>query len=384
MVGRAPADEVADAPILVELRLRLESVTDPVERTALTLRQGLYLARTDRLSEAEAMPVAVRAAWEGREAVRVFVWLWLLEGVVDFYRTSRTAGRTRLLQAHAAAVRTGQLAEAELAAAWLAHLAYVDGDYAAMLRWLRASRLGAALLEETAARSSLTLACALQWFGEEAPAGEWFGRAREVARRTGDRAGIMAATANRLMLRLNDDWLAFAFGEPLPHDLPSLRQELLGILGYERLSGSASLQEQNEVARLRLAVLSGDEAEALAAAGDMSSAHQRRSAPSLAMAGVVRAWLLGRRDAPAQAAARLGGVLQGFDAGELDDDDAAACWALMAQLARRADDAQQASRLEGLAHAARARCRQALDPLRPELLAVQAEALASWSTRAWP
>ena len=377
VVARPSADDVDDAPILVELRLRLQAATDPVERAALTLRQGLYLARTDRLAEAEAMPVAVRAAWEGREAARVFVWLWLLEGVVDFYRTSRTAGRARLLQAHAAAAGTGQQAEAQLAAAWLAHLAYVDGDYAAMLRWLRATNLGASLLEETAARSSLTLACALQWFGEEPLAGEWFGRAREVARRTGDRAGIMAATANRLMLRLNDDWLAFAFGEPLPHDLPSLRHELLGILGYERLSGSASLQEQNEVARLRLAVLSGDEGQALAAASDMSSAQQRRSAPSLAMAGVVRAWLLGNRD-PSQAGTRLGALLQQFDAGDLDDDDAAACWALMAQLARHAGDAMQAGRLEGLARDARTRCRQSLDPLRAELRAVHSEALASW------
>lgn len=378
MAARSSAEDAADAPILVELRLRLEAATDPVERAALTLRRGLYLARTDRLSEAEALPVATRAAWEGHEAVRVFVWLWLLEGVVDFYRTSRTAGRTRLLQAHAAAARSGQQAEAQLAAAWLAHLAYVDGDYAAMLAWLRTSGLGAALLEETAARSSLTLACALQWFGEEPLAGEWFGRAREVARRTGDRAGIMAATANRLMLRLNDDWLAFAFGEPVPHDLASLRQELLGILGYERLSGSASLQEQNEVARLRLAVLSGDEGQALAAAGDMSSAQQRRSAPSLAMAGVVRAWLLGRRDAPVQAAARLQTLLGEFDAGDLDDDDAAACWALMAQLARHAGDAAEAGRLDGRAREARVRCRQSLDPLRPGLLAVHAQALASW------
>lgn len=378
MTTHPPTVDEADAPILVELRLRLDATSDPAERAALTLRQGLYLARTNRLAEAEAMPAAVRAAWEGREDLRVFVWLWLLEGVLDFYRTSRTGGRQRLLQAQAAASGAGLRGEAGLAAAWLAHLAYVDGDYREMLRWLADSGFGSAALDETAARSSLTLACALQWFGEEALATAWFGRAREVARRTGDRAGIMAATANRLMLRLADDWLAFAFGDPLPHDPAALRQELLGILGYEKLSGSASLLEQNEIARLRLEVLRGDDAAALTAADQMTSARQRRSAPSLAMAGVVRAWLLGRRDAPAAAGERLKALLQAFSADGLDDDDAAACWALLAQVARHAGDAPQAGRLARLAREARERDRAALEPLRGELLGVERAAAASW------
>jgi len=378
MAERAPAVDEADAPILVELRLRLEATTDPVERAALMLRQGLYLARTDRLAEAEAMPQDVRETWQGQEELRVYVWLWLLEGVLDFYRTSRTGGRVRLQQAHAAAHGSGLRAEAELAAAWLAHLAYVDGAYAEMLRWLGESGFGSARLDETAARSSLTLACALQWFGEEPLAAAWFARAREVARRTGDRAGIMAATANRLMLRLADNWLAFAFGEPLPHEEAPLRQELLGILGYERMSRSASLQEQNEIARLRLEVLRGDEGAALAAADQMSSARQRHSASSLIMAEVVRGWLLGRRDPPEAAGARLQQLLQGFAAGDLDDDDAAACWALLAQLARHAGDPAQAGRLSRLARAARAHCRATLEPLRGDLRAVEREAAASW------
>lgn len=375
---RSPAGDEADAPILIELRARLDATADPAERAVLTMRQGLYLARTNRLADAEAMPARIRERWEGCEDIRVYVWLWLLEGVLDFYRTSRTGGRTRLLQALEAARHAALQAEAELAAAWLAHFAYVDGDYRAMLRWLVDSRLGAAMLEETIARASLTLACALQWFGEEPLADTWFSRAREVARRTGDRAGIMAATANRLMLRLNDNWLAFAFGEPARHDPASLRQELLGILGYEQLSGSISLQEQNEVARMRLEVLRGDESAALAAANEMSSAQLRRSSASLAMAAVVRAWLLGHRASPAEAATQLQALERDFSADGLDDDDVSACWALAAQLARQAQDGAAVRRLERMAKDARARYRQALEPLRDDVRAVEREASAIW------
>lgn len=375
----APGASDEDAPILIELRRRLEATDDPAERAALRIRQGLYLARTDRLLEAEALPAEVRAAWAGQEDLRVYVWLWILEGVLAFYRSSRTRERQRLLQAQAAALKAGMRPEAELAAAWLAHFAYVEGNYPAMMRGLLDSSLGTAALDESVARSSLTLACALQWFGEEALATTWFARAREVARRTGDRAGIMAATANRLMLRLNDNWLNFAFEEALRHEPGTLRQELMGILGYEQLSGSASLQEQNEIALLRLLVIKGDEPEALKLASDMNSAVQRRSEPELAIAGVVRAWLLGRSAEAPQAARLLAEALAAFERQPLDDDDAAASWALLAQLAQRAGNTEEAQRLRALAELARQRYLAALQPLRSDLLSVAREADARWS-----
>ncbi len=375
----APGASDEDAPILIELRRRLEATDDPAERAALRIRQGLYLARTDRLLDAESLPAEVRAAWSGQEDLRVYVWLWILEGVLAFYRSSRTRERQRLQQAQAAALKVGMRPEAELAAAWLAHFAYVDGNYPAMLRSLLDSSLGTAALDESVARSSLTLACALQWFGEEDLAATWFGRAREVARRTGDRAGIMAATANRLMLRLSDNWLNFAFGEPLRFEPVALRQELMGILGYEQLSGSASLQEQNEIALLRLNVIKGSEDKALALASEMSSAVQRHSEPALAIASVVRAWLLGRSADASHAAILLADALAAFQGPLLDDDDAASCWALLAQLAHRAEQTAEAERLQTLAQLARQRYLGALEPLRAELLTVEREAVARWS-----
>jgi hypothetical protein len=298
-------DSPDDAPILLELRQRMAVTDDPAERSALQIRQALYLARTDRLKEAESFPAEIRADWAGREDLRVFVWLWLFEGVLSLYRDSLTDGRFRLLQARAAASKAGWRGEAELASAWLAHFAYVDGDYAAMLEGLQGSGLGTAALDETMARSTLTLACALQWFGQDALAHRWFARARDMARTTGDRAGIMAATANRLMLKLSDNWMSFAFGEALPHAAQPLRAELLGILGYEQISGSASLPEQNEIALLRLEVLQGDHSAALALAGRMEAAQQRRSASALTMASVAQTWLRAQMAETAAAEAAL-------------------------------------------------------------------------------
>jgi hypothetical protein len=374
-----------EAPILVELRVRHDTTDDPVERAALRIRQALYLARTSRLPEAEALPDELRAHWQtrgdGPQALRVFTWLWVLEGVLDFYRTSRSTGRQRLLLAHAAAERAGWRAERELAAAWLAHLAYVDNDYPGLLRWLPASGLGTATLDESVSRSSQTLACALQWFGQADSAARWFVRARDVARRTGDRAGITAATANGVMLRLHDNWLAFCFDEPAVHDTETLRQELQAILGYELLSGSASLQEQNEVARLRLAVLRGDDVQAHAQLSQMAAARQRRSAGALTMAAVVAAWIEGRQGTPALAVValhRAEAALAAAGPQDLDDDDRGACLALMAQLGRRAGDAAGAGRLTENARAARDRVRAALQPYQDDLRALEADASANW------
>jgi hypothetical protein len=370
---------IQDAPILVDLRQRLEAASDPAERSALRIRQGLYMARTNRMAEAEAIPAEIREVWAGQEDLRVFVWLWILEGVLAFYQTSRTDQRDRLRQAQAVAERSGLLAEFQLASAWLAHLAYVDSDYDGMVRHLRAAGLGAGTLVESVARSALTLACALQLCGDEPLAASWFARAREVARRAGDRAGIMAATANRLMLRLNDNWLCLVFGEVQPHDAVSLRQELLGILGYERLSGSESLTEQNEMAQLRLAMIRGDDAAALATLRGLSAARDRRSAPSLATAAVVEHWLLARAaHDPAVAQQHWEAVRDGYRAEGLDDDDQAACLALMAKTARAAGCPNEADDYWRLALAARARFRAGIDAVRPGILAVEADASAHW------
>ncbi len=380
MSTRAVGEDDQDAPILVELRLRLQATDDPVERSALRIRQALYLARTNRLQEAQSLPDEMRATWAGQEELRVFVWLWILEGVLDFYKTSRTGGRARLMQACAAADKAGYRPEAELAAAWLAHLAYVDNDFPAMSRWLLASGLGTAALDESVARSSLTLACALQLFGLDAAATTWFARAREVARRTGDRAGIMAATANRVMLKLNDSWLDHVFGQPPRYEPESLRQELMGILGYERLSGSESLTEQNEVAQLRMAVLRGDMSVALTWAQSMSSARERHSTSALAMADVVLHWLQARQDGTAEEALRRSDALQAaFSATGMDDDDAAGCLALMAQLARQAGLLDRARMLSEQAVVARQRFTGAIESRRQDLLELEREAAGRWN-----
>jgi hypothetical protein len=375
----APGSSPDDAPILVELRHRLEASDDPAERSVLQIRQALYLARTDRLKETEGLPAEVRAQWEGREDLRVFVWLWLFEGVLSLYRDSLTDGRLRLLQSREAALRGGWRAESELAAAWLAHFAYVDGDYPAMIQGLVDSGLGMAALDETISRSTLTLACALQWFGQDAKAQTWFARARDVARSTGDRAGIMAATANRLMLKLSNNWMSFAFGEPLPHAPEPLREELLGILGYEQISGSTSLLEQNEIATLRLNVIKGDYGPALALTSAMDASQQRRSAPALAMAAVVRAWLQARELDPTACAPLVSDAVQRFQSNLMDDDDAASCWALLSQAAKRAGQKREAQRLSALAEQSRARYRATMEPLLKDLLAIEKEASARWT-----
>lgn len=112
----------------------------------------------------------------------------------------------------------------------------------------------------------------------------------------------------------------------------------------------------------------------------MAAAQARRSAGTLAMAVVIDAWLQGRRASPGQAASALDraqAALAGVT-GSLDDDDRAACQALMAQLADRAGQAALAESMHTEARALREQVFAAFEPHRAALLALQADAAAVW------
>lgn len=366
-----------DAPLLEALRQQRAAATGEVDGAVLDIRMALYRARTEQLPEAQAVPEKIRADWAGREQIEVYTWLWILEAVIGWYQTSRTGQRTRLQQAYAAASRAGLSAPAGQAAAWLAHFAYNESDYPGMLRWLQASDIGRAALVETDARSALTLAGALELAGEASAAARWFGHARELSRQLGDRAGIMAASANGVMIRLNAAWLCHSMGDPMPHDPQALRTELMSALGYERLSRSVSLVEQNGTAQLRLAVLLGQRSEALALAQRLSDPAERHTPSTARAADVLGRVLAPRIDAQTARQAFEQG-LRAFDPEGLDDDDAAASWAWLARWARELGDPATSERLFEQARAARQRFERSIQSFLPGLREIEAAASAAW------
>lgn len=322
---------LTEAPLLRELDGRLRAARTLVDWAIVRAQQGLYLARTSRLDEGLRIPGEIRARFTGQEDPEVFFWIWLAEGVLDHYRSggSRSLGLLMRAQAVATAMRRDDLAQ--YAAAWIANAHFHDDDFAQTFDWLLRSGLHEAQVPEAACRASMVAAIALQTCREDARAAVWFGRVRDIARRIGDRASIMASIENRAMMRLDRLWLEWSRGAAPSYTVAEIETELLGALQYERVTGSEAFLHQGEVARIRLHVLRGELDEAWTRIGQLRDAGAGENFSTVRASQVLRWWLAVRTGADAAGVALSPDEAARLIAG-LDLDDAASSWALLAQV----------------------------------------------------
>lgn len=322
---------LTEAPLLRDLDSRLRAARTLPEWGILRAQQGLYLARTSRLEEGLRIPGEIRARFAGHEDPEVYFWVWLADGVLDHYRSGGTRSMGQLKRAHAVAtaIQRGDLAQ--YAAAWIANAYFHADDHAKTFDWLMRSGLREARVPEAACRASMVAAIALQTCLEDGMAAVWFGRVREIARRIGDRASIMASIENRALMRLDRLWLDWSRGAPASYTVAEIESELLGALQYERVTGSEAFLHQGEVARIRLHVLRGDLREAWSRIERLQDTGAEANFSTVRASKVLRWWLAAKTGADAARAAlpqdEVARLVEG-----LDVDDAASSWALLAQI----------------------------------------------------
>jgi hypothetical protein len=314
-----------DAPLLKNLEAQLKVCKSQKEWAILRAKQALYLARTHRIAEAAQVPDEIRKVYRGKEDSEVFFWVWLTEGVVDFYQTATTRMIGQFKRAQAIALTMGLSSHVEYVSAWLANSFLRDDKHEDMIRSLTLSAMDRALFPEAVCRSSVVAAVAFQTVGDDKVAALWFGKARDTARTIGDRATIMASIENRALMRLDRVWVKHVLDEVSNREISLIESELLGALQYEKITGSESFGPQGDVARIRLHILRGRYDVALQEMTEKSGVLNDGKYPVATALAVLHEWLLcqvvGRRSPQTDILSKLSDLIV-----SLDDDDAVVCW----------------------------------------------------------
>ncbi|PXW95882.1 hypothetical protein C7444_108141 [Sphaerotilus hippei] len=293
---------------LLNLEAAIAQARIPRELPFLRAERASVLARLGQVDEARAEVAGLRALPETPSNAVLNAWLWLTEGLVDYYECLNARARDRLRRAHALACSVKAPHIQALSAAWMAHCDFRAQDYPSMVEHADLALSQAAPDHHSArARACLVLACATHFAGREDLAQPWYSRARVHAAAEGDGATLSAVIYNISLLRLIEVRLADLFGT---RDESAVRRVQLGMESSICLDQSLrirALSHHTPMQRAQVLTISGDFATALALYDEhMAGALREGLTGTECLYQADRAWCLlqlGRSD-EALAAAR--------------------------------------------------------------------------------
>ncbi len=285
----------------------------PREMPLLRAERAVIYARLGELDLARQEVVSLRALPKTEAHASLAAWLWLAEGLADYYDNLGASARDRVQRALglAATLRVPRLHA--LAAAWLAHMDFRVHDYAAMIEHLRlALRLAADDHHSARARVCTVMACATHYIGREDLAQPWYTAARHHAYAEGDGATLSSIMFNMALMRIVCVRVDDAFGQ---RDEVAMRRALMSAEASVFLDQSLeikALSHHPAMLRAQLLTVQGAYAEALAIyERDMAPAMDEGLAHAECLYQADRAMCLlelGRSDEALVAARRAGSV----------------------------------------------------------------------------
>jgi tetratricopeptide (TPR) repeat protein len=140
-------------------------------------------------------------------------WLWLGEGVLDYFESMNQRARDRVQRARALAGSAKSQRLVALTSAWCAHFDYGVGDFPSMVRNLADAFRAAAHDNHSAlTRACVIVAGAYHFTGAEDLAQPWYARARSHATREGDGVSLSSIAYNLAALRIGNTRLLEHFG----------------------------------------------------------------------------------------------------------------------------------------------------------------------------
>ncbi|MBK1612933.1 hypothetical protein CKO44_05540 [Rubrivivax gelatinosus] len=249
--------------LLARLDHELAGCRDPLRRAELLAERGCHLARVGDRAGAQRIAAELRQDHGDGRASRIAVRIMLLEGLMLFFDNLDPAATDRILRAHTVALAWRHDDLIRLTAAWLAHMQFVLGDYAAMARALEPCFDRPGACREASSRVCVVLGNAHQIAGQGEAARPWYDRARHEAAELGDDATIGALVYNRPALSLITLRLDALRGRL---DAGALQFAAMGIeSAYAYCLGAQqySLMQLLLVSRARVAMLGGDAAAAV-------------------------------------------------------------------------------------------------------------------------
>ncbi|GAP37760.1 hypothetical protein ISF6_3705 [Piscinibacter sakaiensis] len=319
-----------------------------VEAACLRAERAAQLARLGRFDAARDEITALQAGFARQPHAGVSAWLCLAEGCLAYFTNLSAAARDRMQRALALSTAAQLPRLQALAAAWLAHMDYVQLDPDAMGRHLREALSCAEPGHASAlARASLVAGIACHFAERLDLAQPWYALAREHASGEGDDATLAALSNNMAWQRACHAVQASLFGGDAALQA---RHALAAAEATENLGrwiGSTALDSL--VPMLRASVLSvlDRPAEALALY-ETHWGHARRQGLGR-LGGAVLAdiagcrWRLGQRAAALEEAAAAERAIDP----SMHADDEAVARARLARLYRAADREDDALRHDG-------------------------------------
>jgi hypothetical protein len=192
------AAAVAPSRLLRRLDMAIAKAGSPSEAACLRAERASVLARQGQVERARVELGVLRQQFEDRPQVALSAWIALADGLADYYNDLSTAGRDKLMRAHALAAAADLRPLRTLAAAWLAHIAFVQRDAQRMARMLGEALRNASPKDHRArSRCSIVAAYGYHFCNRLDRAQPWYARAREHATVEGDEAALSALMHNR-------------------------------------------------------------------------------------------------------------------------------------------------------------------------------------------
>jgi hypothetical protein len=192
------------------MRRRLEALGhairqahDPREILLLGAQRALLLARLGDIPQARKDIQALRRDFRTATDPTLAAWLWLAEGVADYFDNLAPTAREHVARAHALATSAAVPVVQALAAAWQAHLDVAGQQDSALVAHLcEAFSLSDPDHHAARARAALVMAWALHLCSGEAHAQPWYGLARSHAAQEGDGGTLGSVMHNMAALQV--------------------------------------------------------------------------------------------------------------------------------------------------------------------------------------
>lgn len=247
--------------LLQSLDKAIAAAPSQPQAAGLRAQRAVLQARHGQLETAREELTALHQLAFQHPNPRLGAWLHLAEGLMNYFTDFSGGAYEKLLRARAIAHQAGLREVEALAAAWLAHLAYVRHDIEALIEQALACRALAAP-EQHGAHSRLAIALGLAHHFASRPelAQRWYQQARQHAMAEGD-----DATQSALMYNMAEMRAAYVRRESLSHP-ERARPELLlsadSVAHYDAAVGGSAMGELTPILRAQILTVLGEYAQA--------------------------------------------------------------------------------------------------------------------------
>lgn len=324
---------LARSRLLTSLEAAIKGAANPVEAQCLRAERAALLARQGQLERAQGVidELQSQLAWHPKNTA-LRAWLALAEGLHGYYSVIGRDAQPTIELAYTLAQQAAQPRLRATAAAWLANMAFANGEMPRMAALVReALTVSAPEHHGARARATLVAGYAYHYAGRSERAQRWYEASRRHAITEGDEAHLSALMHNQAWMRASQARMALLFdaaddGSAVTHAL--MGAESIG--HYDAGIGTASLASLVPMLRAQVLTAQGRWAEALA----LFETHfdsaltegLKRIAACLLADRAWCEWQLGH----AEKARALAGAADQALAEPIDDDDRAIALARLA------------------------------------------------------